>query len=76
MFETFSTLIRVRSNAHNLMGCWLFSLFSAYLVSPCSLVVVSVPVCVVILAEVAVGVKSLCEARHESVTIFCQGLGK
>ena len=40
-----------------------------------SLAVLSVPVCVVILAEVAVGVESLCEARHKSVTNFLSGTG-
>ena len=43
--------------------------------SPCSLVVVSVPVCVVILALVAAGMKSLCEAHHKSVTFFLSGTG-
>ena len=42
---------------------------------PSILVVLSAPVCVVILAEVAVGVKSLCEARRKSVTIFSSGTG-
>ena len=42
---------------------------------PCSLVVLSVLVCVVILAVVAVEVQSLCEARHKSVTNFLSGTG-
>ena len=45
----------------------------ASLQQPCSLVVLSVPICVVILAGVAVGVKSLCQARHKSVTTFLSG---
>ena len=39
---------------------------------PCSLVVLSVPVCVVILALVAVGMKSPCEPRRKSVTFFAR----